>query len=77
MITINDIGKSCIYLKDLKMLDKNTIGIIDKVYNDWCVIIYPQNSSYEYDEKGGWKPIKNAPNQVYAHSAKFTEIKII
>lgn len=74
----NDKLKSnVIFTGKLKMLDEGTIGILDKVVNDWCVIVYPQHSSYEEDEKGGFKSIKNAPNKVYSHSCKLTEIKFI
>ena len=61
----------------MKMLDKNTVGIIDSIHNDLCTVIYPQNASYEDDGKGGWKPIKNKRVQVYAHSAKLTDISIV
>lgn len=68
-------GMKVIFTGKLKMLDEGSVGIISKLYPDWCSIVYPQNAAYEDDGKGGWKPIKNAPNQVYAHSAKLTEIK--
>ena len=69
------IGINVIFTGKMKMLDEGTIGVLDKVHDDWCVIIYPQNSAYEDDGKGGWKPRKNAPNKIYAHSCKLTEIK--
>ena len=68
-------GMKVIFIGEMKALDKGTVGILDKLHPDWCVIVYPQNSAYEDDGKGGWKPIKGAPNKMYAHSAKLTEIK--
>jgi hypothetical protein len=68
-------GMKVIFTGKLKMLDEGTVGIITKLYSDWCSIAYPQNLSFEEDGKGGWKPIKGAPNKVYAHSVKLTEIK--
>ena len=64
-----------IYTGTMKMLDEGTVGVIDKIHDDWCVIVYPQHQAFEKDGKGGWKPIKGAPNKVYAHSAKLTDIK--
>jgi hypothetical protein len=72
-----EIGSKVIYTGKLRMLTKGTVGVLDAVYDDWCVIVYPQNSAYENDGKGGFKPIKNAPNQIYSHSCKLTEIKVI
>jgi len=43
---------------------------------DWCVIVYPQNSAYEdviKDGVVGWKPKKGAPNKIYAHSVKLKD----
>jgi len=69
------IGKSVMFTGELKALDPGTVGVLDKVHDDWCVIVYPQNSAYEDDGKGGFKPRKGAPNKVYSHSCKLTEIK--
>jgi len=71
------IGASVIYTGSLKMLDAGTIGRLESVHSDFCVIIYPQNSSYQNDDVGGWRPIKGSPNQIYCHSVKFNEVKII
>ena len=78
----NKIGSEVIFTGDNNLLDKNSVGILDSVhpsneYNpeSWCVIIYPQNSAYDYDDKGGWKPKKKAPNKIYSHSVKLSEIK--
>lgn len=71
------IGTEVIFTGKLKMLDEGSVGILDKVFDDWCSIVYPQNASYEEDGKGGWKPIKGKRVQVYAHSAKLTEIRSI
>lgn len=68
-------GMEVIFTGEMKALDKGTIGVLDKLYSDWCVIVYPHNSAYEEDGKGGWKPKKGAPNKVHAHSAKLTEVK--
>ena len=70
-------GDKVIYLVKLQMLDEGTIGVVSEIYNDWCSIVYPQNSSYDYDDKGNWKPKKNAPNKIYAHSAKLCEVKLV
>ena len=68
-------GSKVIYKGKLKMLNKGTIGVIGEMYSDWCVIVYPQNVAYEDNCKNGWKPIKGAPNQVYAHSAKLVDVE--
>ena len=73
----NQIGSKVIFLGKLKMLDEGSIGILNNVYGDYCTIIYPQNQAYEDDGKGGYKLIKNAPNKIYAHSAKLNEIKMV
>ena len=41
------------------MLDEGTVGILDKVHDDWCVIIYPQNSAYEDEDNGMHDAIGN------------------
>ena len=69
------IGTNVIFTGKLLALDEGTIGVLKSVHEDWCVIVYPQHQAYEDDGKGGFKPIKGAPNKVYAHSAKLTEIK--
>lgn len=71
------IGCQVVYLGKLKMLDAGSVGVLKSVFDDCCTIVYPQNAAYEDDGKGGFKPIKNAPNQVYAHSAKLNEIKLV
>jgi len=71
------IGYKVEYLGKLKMLDSGSVGILNSVCDDWCTIVYPQNAAYEDNGKGGFKPIKNAPKQVYAHSAKLIEIKLV
>jgi len=40
------------------------------------VIVYPQNSAFEDDGKGGWKPKKGVPNKIYCHSVSLKEIKL-
>ncbi len=63
------------------MLNKGTVGILSNIYDDgvwgeaWCIIVYPQNSAYDYDGDK-WKPKKNAPMKIYSHSAKLSEIKL-
>lgn len=71
------IGEKVIFTGKIKKLDYGSIGILKKVYDNWAVIVYPQNSGYEDNGKGGWKPIKKSPNKVYAHSCKLTEIKLV
>ncbi len=68
------LGTSVIFTGEIKMLDPGTVGIIYSILSDGYVIIYPQNSGYETDDKGNWKPIKKAPNKIYAHSCKFDEV---
>ena len=68
------IGTNVIFTGKLVMLDEGTVGILKSVYDDWCVVIYPQNASYEDNGKGGWKPVKNATNKIYAHSCLLSEI---
>lgn len=70
-----DIDMPVIFTGNLKGLDSGTVGLITSLHPDWCVITYPQNSAYEPDGKSGWKQIKGAPNKVYSHSAKLTEVK--
>lgn len=74
---ILEIGTKVILVAGMKSLAYGSVGVIEKMHKDWCVVVYPQNASYEDDGNGGWKPIKNATGQVYCHSAKFTELKII
>lgn len=71
------VGCQVIYLGKLKMLDNGSVGILSTVCDDWCTIVYPQNAAYEDDGNGVFKPIKNAPIKVYAHSAKLNEIKLV
>ena len=52
-------GDKVIYKKKLKGLPTDSVGIIKSVYEDWCVIIYPQ-----YYGK----------NLVSSHSAKLIDI---
>lgn len=70
-------GDKVIYLKEIKMLDYGTVGIVANIFSDFITIIYPQNKSFEDDGKGGFKPIKGSPNKIYAHSARITDIKIV
>lgn len=71
------IGKEVIYQTETKNLIFGTVGILSKVVDDWCVIVYPQNTSFEYNsKKDTWVPIKGAPNQLYCHSVKLKDIKL-
>lgn len=70
------VGMKVIFTGDYKALDKNTIGVLSSMHNDYGVIVYPQNAAYEDDGKGGWKPIKGAGNKIYAHSVKLSEVKL-
>lgn len=74
-----NIGDKVTYNKNLKSLDYDSVGIITYISKDytWVTIKYPQNSAYDDDDKGGWKPRKNAPNKVFAHSANIEDITII
>lgn len=69
------VGTEVIFTGEIKCLIKGTVGILTSVYPTWCTIVYPQNSAYEDLPNGGWKPKKNFPNLVYAHSAKLDQIK--
>jgi hypothetical protein len=69
------INTPVIFTGSLKGLNSGTVGLITSLHSDWCVITYPQNSAYEYDGKNGWKQINGAPNKVYSHSCKLTEVQ--
>ena len=71
------VGSEVVFTGQIKMLNENTTGILSFVCEKFCTVVYPQNSSYEDDGNGGWKVKNGAPNQVYAHSAKLDEIKLI
>jgi hypothetical protein len=71
------LNTNVVFTGELLMLDKGTVGVLHKVYPDWAMIHYPQNIGYEPDGKGGWKPIKGAPNQVSYHSCKLDEIESV
>ena len=70
------VGSSVVYLKTMKFLDKETVGILESVHKNFVVIVYPQNPNFEEDGKGGWKAKKRFM-KVYSHSAEFTEIKLV
>ncbi len=72
-----EIGQKVIFNGSMKMLDKNTVGVIYSIHNNSCTIVYPQNASYEDDGNGGWKPIIGKKVQVYAHSAKLCDVTIV
>lgn len=69
-------GDKVIYLKDMKGLDKDSIGILQSIDGDNCIVYYPQNVSFETDSLGNIKPIKGALNKVSMHSAKLNDLKL-
>lgn len=70
-------GDNVIFTGSILYLEPGTIGVISKVYGERCTVVYPQNSAYDYSDDGSWKPKKNSPKQIYAHSCHLSELKTV
>lgn len=69
------VGDNAITTKKIQFLKPGEVGIISFLKNDWCVLVYPQNSCYEGDGSNTDKLIKGKPMAVYSHSCLIKEIK--
>jgi hypothetical protein len=68
------VGSSVVFKGKIKLLEEGTKGVLTSVNKNFGVITYPQNAAHEPNGKGGWSPIRGAPNQIYAHSVLLRDL---
>lgn len=71
------IGSRVMFLGEIPLLNKGSVGVLSTAHKESCTITYPQNSVFELSSKGEWIATQWKKPQLYAHTAKFTEVLLV